>query len=278
MVCISVDILTPAPVQTVGMPHNIHFAVYYDGTLNYFDKNHMPYAVLAMVFIVISTIFPIIFLIAYPCRCCQRILNQCKLNPRILRTFMDSVQGAYKDGTDGEWNFQWFSSVDFLLRVFVYIFYMYTLNSMFFPLAVLYLIIVLIALVNIKPYKESLAHYMNIDATFFLLLALVNAAMSARCIASLTAMQIDFYLQTVIVIVIAVVPLLYMTILCLHWMFAARVRRMCTERIIKWRAWRKGYEEITNFEPDRMENPQHYSTVRLENTASLRRSISNDTY
>jgi len=232
--------------------------------MNYFDENHMPYAILAIVFLVISTVFPIIFLIAYPCRCCQSLLNRCKLNSRILRTFMDSVQGAYKDG-DGNLDCRWFSALDFLFRVILYLLYMSTLGSMFFTLAVLATVLAVISLVNINPYKESVAHYTKIDATFYLLLALFYACLCAGDVASLKA-RLFTHGQVVVLSVTSLIPLFYMIILCLHWLFATRLRRLCIATVSKWRAWRRGYDEINDFEPDRLENPQNYIDLQCSET------------
>jgi len=65
-----------------------------------------------------------------------------------------------------------------------------------------------------------------------------------------------------------VVPLLYVIILCVYLLFATRCRRLCFAMISKWRAWRRGYKELSDFEPDRLENPHNYNAVTLENAAS----------
>ena len=59
--------------------------VYYNGLLEYFGSDHLPYAVLAV--FMIAT-FNLILLYLYPCRCFQSCLNCCQLNSQVLATYL----------------------------------------------------------------------------------------------------------------------------------------------------------------------------------------------
>ena len=103
---VSFDILMPTfswdMKSTMQSP-----VVYYDGTLEYFGLEHLPYALLAFAVLIVFTFCPILLLCVYPCHWFHRCLNTYHLSSPALHTFMDTFQGSYKDGTNGsllEWN------------------------------------------------------------------------------------------------------------------------------------------------------------------------------
>ena len=98
---VSFDILTPTTLWDKWGRH-VGTVLYYDGSVNYFGTDHLPYAVLAMTVLLVFTVLPILLLCLYPCRCFQKFLNSCHLRSQALHTFMDAFQGCYKDGT--KWN------------------------------------------------------------------------------------------------------------------------------------------------------------------------------
>ena len=93
----SLNLLTP--VQVVNMTdHVLDTYMYYDGSVEFFGSEHLPYAILAICMCVIFNIIPLVLLFLYPCRYFQSCLNSCQLinfNLR-LHTFVDVFQGYYK--------------------------------------------------------------------------------------------------------------------------------------------------------------------------------------
>lgn len=87
------------PVQVVNMTgHVLDTHTYYNGSVEYFGSEHMPYAILAICICVTVNIIPLVLLCVYPCQCFQSCLNYCRLinfNLR-LRIFVDIFQGHYK--------------------------------------------------------------------------------------------------------------------------------------------------------------------------------------
>ncbi len=109
---VSLNFLLPVYVHNVhGEPLEPY--LFYDGTIEYFGKQHLPYAILAIVVFIIFNILPLLLLCLYSCHCFQRILNISKLRCQALHTFMDAFQGCYKNGTDGKRSSIYFSSVPF---------------------------------------------------------------------------------------------------------------------------------------------------------------------
>ena len=91
----SFDILMPVQVRNVtGQVVGLY--TYYNGSLEYFGREHLPYAILAIFMFTTFNLVPSLLLCLYPCRCFQSCLNCCRLNSQVLRTFMDAFQGCYK--------------------------------------------------------------------------------------------------------------------------------------------------------------------------------------
>ena len=87
---VSFNLLVPLYVYDAsGEPFSKKY-LYFDGSVEYFGKEHLPYAIFAIITIVIFIILPCILLCLYPCRCFQRCLNCCKLRCLVLTTFMDA--------------------------------------------------------------------------------------------------------------------------------------------------------------------------------------------
>ena len=117
---VSFDILMPT--FSWNIEYTLQQAVvYYDGTIGYFGKEHLPYALLALAVLLVFTFCPILLLCLYPCRCFQRFLNRYHLSSQTLRTFMDSFQGSFKDGTNGTRDCRYFAAVYLIVRVALYI-------------------------------------------------------------------------------------------------------------------------------------------------------------
>ena len=78
-------------------------------SVEYFGKNHLPFALLAMTLSFIFFVLPMILLCVYPFTFFQQILNKIGLNSLTLRTFVDVFQGPFKDGTSNTRDFRYFS-------------------------------------------------------------------------------------------------------------------------------------------------------------------------
>ena len=159
----SLNLLTP--VQVVNMTgHIVDTYTYYDGSVEYFGSEHMPYAILAICICVTVNIMPLVLLCIYPCRCFQSCLNYCQINfnPR-LRIFVDVFQGHYRlEPLDCR-----YFSIFFLILRIVGLFVFFFVKSGFFLLVFgLALIPVTAFYAIMRPYKNDI--YNIIDIVFFL--------------------------------------------------------------------------------------------------------------
>ena len=265
ILCISFDLLIPTTVYTVEDNPKTRLVVYYDGTVDFFSNEHIPYAILALTFMILFAILPTLLLLFYPCRCFQYLMSRCHCHSHILQTFLDSINGCYKDGTEpGSRDCRWFAAVDLLSRFFLFMVFSFTLGSMYFPIAVMVILLIVILICNLQPHKTTLSHYDKIDVTFYCLLCLFYVAISASNISSIKQ---RFYVKGcyTVVLLLGIFPLLYMSCLSIYWVFSRR--RWGKTFIDHLRAWRRGYDLLHDL-PDRMLNPGNYEQG-LEDTASL---------
>ena len=108
---VSFELLIPVRVFNIhGKPMSTLY-LYFDGTVEYFGQEHLPFAILAVVVLVVFSIFPLLILILYPCQCFQRFLNYYHLQCQVLHTLMDALQGSYKDGSNGTRDCRWFAAL-----------------------------------------------------------------------------------------------------------------------------------------------------------------------
>ena len=201
---VSIDILTPSFVWNMMLTWQ-PTVLYYDGFVEYFSKEHLPYAILAITVLLVFTLLPILLLCLYPCSCFQRFLNSCHLRSQALHTFMDAFQGCYKNGSNGTRDCRYFAAVYLIPRMAVHF-------SLMMPL-VLYttsLIIVLflgvIVLISIfQPYRKQLYNQLDI---ILCLVTVVLLLSSVRFEQDCETRQIE-YTNGLILLIFIPIPVLY---------------------------------------------------------------------
>ena len=171
----SFDLLFPISVFDIhGKPLPKMF-LYYDGTLEYFGQEHLPFAILALVVFVIFNLFPLLLLLLYPCQCFQRCLNYCGIQCQVLHVFMDTFQGSYKDGSNGTCDCRWFAALYLILRIVPLFVFILVGPSTFvlYPVALLFMAVVFLTAV-FHPHKSPFHN----TADIFLLLVLMSVGIS----------------------------------------------------------------------------------------------------
>ena len=142
--------------------YNVHeevvgWYVYYDASYEYFSKEHLPYAIMGIVFFLTFGFPPLILLLLYPTRCFQKCLSSCRLRNHILHTFVDAFQGYYKDGTEpGTRDCRWFAAIYILARVMaVYIIFGFSEGAICYALTGISMIFLVVLMIVLQPYKSS---------------------------------------------------------------------------------------------------------------------------
>ena len=121
---------------------------YHKPSVEFLHGKHLPAAVVAT-FVLPLLLIPPVFLILYPFKWFQRLLQCLRLNRQGLRTFVEIFQGHFKDGTEGTRDWRSFSAVYFIARLlFAVEFLAIGWWSTYTPLAILVLI------ATCTPYKR----------------------------------------------------------------------------------------------------------------------------
>ena len=145
---------------------------YNDPTIRYMGHQHLPYAILAIL-VLVGVLFPIFLLLFYPMMWFQRCLNKFGLNCLGLRIFMECFQGYYRDRTDGGWECRYFAVVYLCFRFGIYFLFSFTLSNTFF-FGMMYLILLtLVAVCIVQPYKNTYKVYNKLDIIFMICLGFV---------------------------------------------------------------------------------------------------------
>ena len=178
---VSISILSPGHIHTIGysMSHNVTTVVYHDGDMPFMEKQHLKYAVPAIIFTIIFTIIPPLLLIVYPLcykvfallrlqeSSCVRVL--CMVVPlEKLKPFFDSFQGCFKD------EYRFFAGLFFIYRLLALANYAITDSlTLFYTLLEIQLVITLIMHAVVQPYKQR--WHNQIDILLLGFLVLINA-------------------------------------------------------------------------------------------------------
>ena len=200
--------------------------LYYDGSVEYFGKEHLPYAILAVIVTLFLIIFPLLLFILYPMRCFQECLTYFNLRCHALRIFMDAFQGCYKDGTDGTRDCRYFAVVQLLCKIMLFFVFAVTLGELFHAIGTVGLLLLAILIAIVQPYKKKFDAYNTTDTVLILLLAAWFASM--LCFYMLHAKSLKFAQMSMIIGgLTAILPLFYIVVVILHWLYNAIYVNRC---------------------------------------------------
>ena len=213
---VSTDLLLPTQIYQLGSNRSTH-GLYYSPSVTYFGQEHLPYAITAVFLLIVFVIIPTVVLILYPFQFFQKCLSVFPFNWHFLHAFVDSFQGCYKDGTEpGTFDCRWFSTTMLLIQPAYFIVYSLTLSMMFFVYATIVIVILLIAMINIQPFKEVAGHYTSTDVVFHLLLSLCYISLIGLNNANSENRELNL-VMLIITFLSAIVPIVYIILLISFW-------------------------------------------------------------
>ena len=171
---VSFDILTLSPsyYNESGNVDSSNY-LFINGSMTPFSKEHTPYAILAIMMLIIFNFLPLVLLCVYPSRCFQKFLNCTKYQYRTLHVFMDTFQGCYKETPR---DCRYFAGFYLFLRCINLMLYSLTKNPIYFSLAMYLMMIALLLVAICRPYKHQIRN--TIDTVIFL----VAIAIYATCL------------------------------------------------------------------------------------------------
>ena len=168
---VSVDLLMPVLVYDQNGHRLPQLYLFNQGDVAFFGSHHLPYACLAVFFLLTFTLLPMLLLFLYPCSCFQVCLNRTGCRCQSLHIFMDTFQGHYKDGTNGTRDLRFFSGLYLLLRVVVYASTMLTYQIASYAYTTNVIAVAAVSVALAQPYKNY--YYNFIDAFLLILLTML---------------------------------------------------------------------------------------------------------
>ena len=243
---VSFDLLAPVHVTQLDSMGNIteSWHVYYDATVPYLHMKHIPYAVLALCVLTLFIILPTLVLLLYPFACFQKVLNTLPIRQHVLHTFMDSFLGCYKDGTQPDTrDCRWFASFLFCFRFVLLIIGAIIQSVPFFKFSSMVVVLCVIFMTVVQPFKKESKHLYT-NSVFMLLLAMLYILSLTINNHLIEQPPYVYYTNAVAVLttVVAVLPLLYLSALIVHWLYSHR--RFSGELVRALQAWRHGYQTL----------------------------------
>ena len=239
------DLLVPVVVHQLYSSgvRNYTIRLYYDATVPYFGSRHLPYAVIAILFFLIFVVLPSLLLVLYPFHLFQKFLSLFPVRwCNVVRTFVDSFQGCYKDGTEpGTHDCRWFVSMFFFSRFVLSLVGGYTLSSMYYPLATVVLVLFAVLFLLVQPFKQSKSHLTYVNIIFILLLAQWYAGLIG--VLQTTSRDPELLqLYSVVACIAWILPFLFTSAAILHWICSHR--KFGLELIRKLQLQRDGYSTL----------------------------------
>ena len=230
---VSFDLLVPVSIFNIHGETNGKYYLLFDGSVEYFGPEHLPFGILALAVLLVFNILPLVWLCLYPCQCFQRCLNYCRIRCQTLHIFMDSFQGSYKNRTSNTCDCRWFSALYLMIRIALSVVYgMFPSNDFVKPLAIFLLLVLLFLLAVFHPYKSLVRNIFNILLLF--IACMYGVSITADIIAYKTGALLAHSkirkLADIFMAVFSVIPLLFFIALLLYKCFG---HRRCTKRVCR---------------------------------------------
>ena len=214
---------------TLLLPSRLHYTttknyklvLFFDGTKDYFQAKHLPYASIAILMTVSFNIVPFTIFLFYHTKCFQKILSCFPCNFLPLKVTMDLLQCCYKDGVEeGTKDYRWFLSTFLAYWIILLTGYAYTLDATFFIYTAIVCVIFLGILGYLQPYKKQYSHFLYLNFmlyTFLAVMALLSSAMSMTTIVrdhSLT------FILAVPFLLLVIIPHLVLLVYTISWLIS----------------------------------------------------------
>ena len=259
LLSVSIDLLAATTVYDIHGETLPKLYLYYDGSTEYFGREHLPLGITALLVLLMFIVLPFLLLCLYPCHCFQRGLNKLGLRCATLHIFMDSFQGCYKNGTSGTRDCRYFAGLYLLIRIALMGVYAFTRSDFYYPLATVVLTAFAITVVLSQPYKSAIHN----AADNFLILSMIfgyASSMSNIIVHAKTKSTLFLTISVVLAFLSALVPLFYIVALVVHWLV---VRKKLPQKLFRKLVHRNTTEEqlLEDSLPDRIVHAEVYTPL-----------------
>ena len=244
--------------------------LFFDASTEYFSRQHLPFALLAICVLLVFVLFPMLLLLVYPMRSFQRCLGYCtRIRWQFLRTFADVFQGCYKNGTNGTRDYRYFAGLYLLFRIVLLAAFISS-NLYMWLILIPFSAAVSLLFSLFRPYKNN---YFNIiDCSAFALLTLTMFLLMFEITAKPFPIQLPYVLM--------LIPSLHFILLILYKiLIRVPLFQTCCRRIAEKIQAKNKNKHLHNQRnedlPDRIVNPDMYQPL-LSATNSGEGNSNND--
>ena len=151
----------------------IRSTVSYDAAVQYFSREHLPFALLASSVLLVFIAIPLAILLLYPTKLFQKSLNCCRVRCQALHAFADVFQGCYKNGTGEHRDYRYFAGLYLIFRIVILVPHLMRSSSKYGLLfQTLCPITASLLFALLRPYRNN--HFNVLDSVMFAILSMIN--------------------------------------------------------------------------------------------------------
>ena len=235
--------------------------LYWDATVKYFSKEHLPYAVAAILILTIFILSPALLLLCYPTKLFRKCSTYCRFRRwQALHVFVEKFQGCYKDGVNGTTDFRSLAGLYLAVRIILTVIGDIEYHSSYAVGWLLSAIIITAAsllIATARPYKRN---YMNVlESLMLALLGLLSLLILAY--EYLLPPETHLLLPYLILTLISIPQLVLILYVLYHPLRGRRLVKYITGKITNLKTNARGQnteQQVTDSLPDRMVNPDQY--------------------
>ena len=148
--------------------------VYFDGTMEFFKGDHIPFAIAALTLGILCNIVPLIIILLYSFPRAHVVLNILPVSVRTaMFPFMDNILACYKDGTNGTRNCRYFGVVYHIALLAFMLSNGLTLTVIVLGVKIFVCVLLGMLVAVIQPYKSKV--YNTVDIILILGVGLGSA-------------------------------------------------------------------------------------------------------
>ena len=199
-------------------------AVYYDGSIDTFSHQHVPFVVLSLTVLFIFNLLPAVFLFVYPMKLFQKILGKSRKCTQVLHPLADNFQGCYRWGTNDKWDYRCFAGLYMILRGAVFIGHITRGPPASWLLPGLIFSILALLFANLRPYRNDI--FNTVDSLLFASMVIFTVC---QAIITTSGVENTLHYEIITQLIIAV-PLIYITGFIFHRYIAAPLNRRFCQR------------------------------------------------
>ena len=218
---ISFKLLHFSKWQSLENENENGYAFFYDGTMDYFGWSHAVAGLFAIFILLYIVLLPMLYLLFYPMKMFQRLLDKMKFQNEFLKMLMDVFTGPFKDGTDNSKDYRWFAVIYLLIRVITISFYYipYAYHVIVFAFQLIVFVITGGVIIIFRPYKRNIHNFSE-----FLLISILTAI-------STLPLSLEFVTTAYSLVPWVYLPLMYSPVLivilyCIYWIIK-KIKKCC---------------------------------------------------